>query len=250
MQCRSCKKHDCSRLRLDYLKDPTHFCQSIDTAFLEIICKDQSRQNITFEEYHNYYSQVQKNIIFVESNINKYALTDSNVFRSSIMSMHEDIFRNSGQSKLGQFRLDKVFVDDEHHGFEGVDANCIDVELKKLIANIESSIANQQDQYRLARLIGYFLLEFFRIHPFRDGNGRVGRGIAKCIADKNGFSFNLSSNNSEKDYLKIIRKCRKKFKDNQAQDGTLTKEQCNEEFYKFLQGFLIKNSIGEEIPPE
>jgi len=43
----------------------------------------------------------------------------------------------------------------------------------------------------LARVIACFFERFFRVHPFRDGNGRVARLYADRVALEHGFTFRI-----------------------------------------------------------
>jgi Fic family protein len=60
-------------------------------------------------------------------------------------------------------------------------------EVNRLMTNLIKNLKNNTDKYHPFELACFFHIEFVRIHPFEDGNGRTGRSIMNYILRSKGY---------------------------------------------------------------
>ncbi|MDR0954807.1 MAG: Fic family protein [Rikenellaceae bacterium] len=85
-----------------------------------------------------------------------------------ILSLHKSLLANIDESIAGRFRRGKEWVRVGNH--LGANPLFVDNLMQELVAGYN----NEKDRYFLDN-IAYFHAEFETIHPFCDGNGRMGR---------------------------------------------------------------------------
>lgn len=71
--------------------------------------------------------------------------------------------------------------------------------IERLLENVFVDYSSSLEVYFLER-ISYFHLEFERIHPFVDGNGRIGRVLINLQLAQNGFPPIIIRNKGKSDY--------------------------------------------------
>jgi len=112
-----------------------------------------------------------------------------------MLRLHELIMRDIDQYTLGAFRRIEVGISGSDT--ELVPATFVMEELLKLL----SWFSKKKDKMHPVELAARFHARFEEIHPFTDGNGRVGREIFNWMVTRGGFpslNFNVMRRN---DYL-------------------------------------------------
>jgi Fic family protein len=112
--------------------------------------------------------------------------------------MFEDALKVAPQyvsKPIGAYRLDERYI-------KGVDIKLslphqISNDIENLLYRFKSNDMDLQD-------IAEFHILFERIHPFADGNGRVGRLLMAYQAIQNNIVLPLIKNESRDEYLKAI----------------------------------------------
>lgn len=129
---------------------------------------------------------------------------DADAFLNWLLDAHHLIFAEGVPAIAGHFRkgTERVFYGGERqHRREGVAAFKIDAELRKLYQRHQE----RSSRMPLAQVMAYFLEEFFRVHPFIDGNGRVGRLFLMLLAEHAGFAFTPKTNSRDRQrYVKAL----------------------------------------------
>lgn len=110
--------------------------------------------------------------------------------KETILYFHNILMEHIGNDIAGRFRKDGEFVRVGTH--IGADPNNIN----KLISNLLISYTSNNSLYFLEK-VAKFHLNFEDIHPFNDGNGRIGRFIINYQMNLLGFP-NLIVKNKEK----------------------------------------------------
>ena len=136
--------------------------------------------------------------VIVREATNKENIINSNFIKDIHAIMFEDALKVSPQfvsKPIGAYRLDKRYI-------KGVNIklstpNKISNDIENLFYRFTSNNMNLED-------IAEFHILFERVHPFADGNGRVGRLIMAFQAIQNNIIPPLIKNEHRSEYLKAI----------------------------------------------
>ena len=136
--------------------------------------------------------------VIVRESQNPYNLIDSSLIKDIHAIMFEDALKVSPQyvsKPIGAYRLDERYI-------KGVDIklsapHMISNDIENLLYQFKSNNMSLED-------IAEFHILFERIHPFADGNGRVGRLLMAYQAIQNNIIPPLIKNENRGQYLKAI----------------------------------------------
>ena len=138
-----------------------------------------------------------QNYVSVENYVNEYSGKISIKF---IRKLHELIMDNIDFESAGRFRRINSI------GIRGVDvavspAILIESELERIINQYYSNLQNAGHPFEEAVMFHYF---FEAVHPFTDGNGRVGRMLLNFILIKKGYFPIIIRKTHRNKYLKAL----------------------------------------------
>ena len=136
--------------------------------------------------------------VIVREATNKDNIMDSSFIKDIHAIMFEDALKVSPEfiaKPIGAYRLDERYI-------KGVDIklslpNNISNDIENLLYRFKSNSMSLED-------IAKFHILFERVHPFADGNGRVGRLIMAFQAIQNNIVPPLIENEHRNEYLKAI----------------------------------------------
>jgi Fic family protein len=118
-----------------------------------------------------------------------------------LLKWHEDIFKDTKPDIAGQFRNYVVRVGP----YIAPDWRKVEELMEQLIAFINGSHLNSVELAARA----HFMFE--KIHPFGDGNGRIGRLLMNYILWKNGYPMLIIEYKKRKSYYKALQKSEEGF---------------------------------------
>jgi Fic family protein len=121
------------------------------------------------------------------------AKSDIAINEETILLLHRMLIGGIDDSIAGRFRGPHEYVRVGLHIAPAPEH--VERLLEELFLNYQSA----HDQYFLER-ISYFHLEFERIHPFNDGNGRIGRLLINIQLMLNGYPSVIIRNKGKRDY--------------------------------------------------
>jgi len=119
-----------------------------------------------------------------------------------LLKWHNEIFKETKQDIAGKFRTWPVRVGP----YLPPDANKIEQLMKQLLSFVNESPMNPAETAIRAHYI------FEKIHPFGDGNGRIGRLLMNYILWKNGYPMFVVKNNKKQAYYKALNKPEEGFR--------------------------------------
>jgi len=112
-----------------------------------------------------------------------------------ILKVHEFIQRNIDDETAGMFRRAQIFI--KGSKWEPPPAEVVDIEMDELLKWYNEN-KKRLHPFELAGLLHH---KFLQIHPFIDGNGRVGREIMNFILHRNGFPLLIIPAESRQEYM-------------------------------------------------
>lgn len=172
----------------DCRKQATPLCQLIDVRLAQIQF-EETRCAASMERLQELSRLVQTGLMTVNDRLAFRTLTlpeTARDFLDFLRDVHARIFSSTGLKFAGKFRQigePKVFVGHSCHQLEGLDP----AKIENALSSLFDSVVNvpdysKVDRKTLLRYAARFLEGFFRIHPFHDGNGRVGRLTIRLMA--------------------------------------------------------------------
>lgn len=140
---------------------------------------------------------------------------DIRLNKETILLLHRMLIGGINDDIAGRFRGDKEYVRVGSHIAPAPEH--VEQLLDNLLANYESS----HDRYFLDR-ISHFHLEFEHIHPFVDGNGRIGRVLINLQLMLHGYSAVIIRNKGKRDFYYPAFQAYQDNKSTQKLDGLLS----------------------------
>lgn len=176
-------------------------------------------------------------------------------FTSFLLELHRKHWTLAFPSIAGRFRNENEIgeVGTGQNRITGTPSEHIHSQLTLLFEKTASAGFDGADLSNMARSCAMFLERFFRIHPFADGNGRIGRLMVTLACQSTGLAQMLSwdfSRKSRKQYLDSLAYAHRNVGKDQSPGG---KVRVNP--YKRLARWLgrhilhIPAEIGMEAEP-
>jgi Fic family protein len=119
-----------------------------------------------------------------------------------LLKWHEEIFKETKTDIAGKFRQWPVKVGP----YLAPDWQTIDKSMEQLIKFVNESTLNPVELAVRAHYI------FVKIHPFGDGNGRIGRLLMNHILWKKGYPMLIIENSKRKSYYEALQKHEEGFR--------------------------------------
>jgi Fic family protein len=118
---------------------------------------------------------------------------DVNISTKTILLLHKMLIGGINDSIAGRFRAEHEYVRVGTHIAPAPE------HVEQLLENLTVDYESSHDEYFLDR-IARFHLEFERIHPFIDGNGRIGRLLVNIQLMLHGYPPIIIRNKGKRDY--------------------------------------------------
>lgn len=206
-------------------------CQLIDERLLELKT-DDFKNAVDYEILIYIQKTITANCSNIKLRIKKGYFqfpTNGVEFVDLILQINQEIFQNVKMTKLGRFRVihEDVAVDGDgianKHYFLGTKSQEITSNLiivwGKLFANLDFNNKSQ-----LEILCSKFLVHFFAIHPFNDGNGRTARYFLDILFSNGKYQIEFpSTGKRRRQYIKGLRIAHRIRKEN---DGKIDADSC------------------------
>lgn len=138
-------------------------------------------------------------------------------FHKEILKYVEKDKRHRGDYKKQENKVHMINAAGDSIGilFNTTDAYLTPKSMQELIEWTQQALA--EDKYHPLLIIGNFLVEFLRIHPFQDGNGRLSRVLTNLLLLQYGYAYmpyisheKLVEDNKPEYYM-ALRKCQNSF---------------------------------------
>jgi Fic family protein len=131
-----------------------------------------------------------KNLAFVTEYLR--GRTDTALDEKTILLLHKMLIGGINDAIAGRFRNAHEYVRVGTHIAPAPER------VEQLLTGLLAEYKSNHEQYFLERIV-YFHLEFERIHPFVDGNGRIGRVLINLQLAQSGFPPVIIRNKGKRD---------------------------------------------------
>lgn len=244
-------------------------CDTVEMRFLELLSNDYPQRVFDYSELSALTASMTMNGRRIQNQIKNFKLRvpmNFFEFENQLKEIHQILFQNTSLLDIGQFRTVDVWVDKNDHTFMGSDSNNITAHLKFVWANyfetfcIKVSTGQTIHKMELVKFAANFLSFFFRIHPFRDGNGRVGRSFVWNVIYNATFDMTFkpaaskSKGRFNRRYLKALRYSHKRFKNNGCEIlkfiGSKDLDKMSHHLFNFLNDLVTKREPAVSVETE
>jgi fido (protein-threonine AMPylation protein) len=181
---------------------------------------------------------------------------DSAKFLNLLKQLHSAIFGAAVPSIAGRFRElgeTAMFGGVATHKLTGTTPQFIERELIKAHRLLVARGIATQDVDQTATTMAIFLEEFFRIHPFCDGNGRLGRLIIQFACESSGLYYMERFNTvgkSRRRYLRALEYAHKHAPRSTHIDKKLAVRNPFRGLARWIAQHLIQRTGNEDIEAE
>ncbi len=162
-------------------------CERIDTTLLSTL------PYRTLQEYEAVTQQIQQQFAVAKLSAARQGhstFTSPQALLDAATRAHHVIFHRDFPNEAGKFRKDPVTFGPAPHRRTGATPSAVRGALCQLATQFCNAHAvNIISATTVAMRHAHFLHEFFLIHPFFDGNGRIGRLLLELSAEQRGFSY-------------------------------------------------------------
>lgn len=173
--------------------------------------KDRDKQ-----EVKGYYELLQN--VFESWKTIKFSGSTIKHFHKELLKYVEKDKRHRGEYKRTENKVHMINAEGKSVGilFDTTPVYLTSKEMQELIETTQNSINSKEFHPLLT--VGNFLVEFLKIHPFQDGNGRLSRVLTNLLLLQAGYlytpyvSHEKLIEDNKADYYMALRKSQKTFK--------------------------------------
>jgi Fic family protein len=140
---------------------------------------------------------------------------DIAVSKETILLLHRMLISGINDNIAGRFRAEHEYVRVGTHIAPAPEY------VEQLLDNLLADYESAHDRYFLERIAG-FHLEFERVHPFVDGNGRIGRVFINLQLTLHGYPPVIIRNKGKRDYYYPAFQAYQDDKSTDKMDGLLS----------------------------
>lgn len=179
---------------------------------------------------------------------------EAGAFIECLMALHSEIFSTGEPAIAGRLRSAPVeFGGDASHRLVGCEPVRIPAALAEVAGKLPSpEVTRGMSLEAFAEQCALFLERFFRVHPFVDGNGRVGRLVLESLAvheTKFGFIPFDTTPKGRRRYVKALQFAHK-FARESVHPETRRHHDPMRHLRKFIADHLIEITDDDALEPE
>lgn len=123
---------------------------------------------------------------------------EAEISKEMVLLLHQMLIGNINDGIAGRFRKSGEYVR------VGVHIAPAPENIEKMIDSLLIKYTSDQESYFLEK-ISYFHLEFEFIHPFNDGNGRIGRAVTNYQLQRFGFPSIIIRDKEKQNYYQALK---------------------------------------------
>lgn len=154
-------------------------CALFDRSTIELLAEGSGTGKCAVEDAERVQAALSKGHFGATRHASTLAFPQSPAeFEEQLVSLHGAIFEPSGFDFGGRFRVGHEHVEfggSYQHRMVGADPSDIPQKISELGVKFFRGDPQSLNREEFIQQAAWFLGEFFRVHPFRDGNGRVAR---------------------------------------------------------------------------